>query len=87
MAVEPGQQIGGWRAPQAATTSCPWGRVGGLPVGQQPLVAGMQPSPRLVVDPPAASGPGLENGDQTSLGGVDRGQGRVGRRSSAMTAA
>jgi hypothetical protein len=66
MAVEPGQQLGGWRAPQATAASSPRGRIGYRPVGQQPPVAAVEPGPRVVIDPPAAGGAGPV-GDQ--LGG------------------
>jgi hypothetical protein len=58
--VEPGQQPGGGRAagtPSPPVTG-PRGRVGRLPVGEQPLGAGVQPVPRLVVDPRQAGGAG-----------------------------
>ena len=60
MGIQPGQQPGRGRParPSSASVGGRWGWVGRLPVGQQPLIPGVQPGPGGVVDPLQAGGAG-----------------------------
>ena len=53
MGIQPGQQPGRGRParPSSASVGGRWGWVGRLPVGDEPLIPGVQPGPGLVVDP------------------------------------
>src|SRR5215207_4638769 len=51
--IQPGQQPGCGRTARTSWSSAAgrWGWVGRLPVGDEPLISGVQPGPGLVVDP------------------------------------
>jgi len=55
MAIQPGEQVGRGRAAQATASAMAgswlWWRVGRLPIGQEPLVAGVQSLAQPLVDP------------------------------------